>query len=174
MTKGWYGVDLIGLTISYSTFLLARHKRVPELGLFQDLSVEELTRVLVPLIEESVKRHIGALALRLGPKLERGEGSHKLETVPNQTDNDPCCLHTNTGTLSQHHLRPGSRVGAGDGKLEEAFHQTLNTWGLETVKNENHQENFLSMGFKKTTLQDYFLGKYCIFFRPCSDTKSDV
>ena len=126
--------------------------------------MEELTRVLVPLIEDSVKRHIESLALRISHKLEagRGQASHKLKLEPNQTDNDSCCLHTNTEpTLSQHHL--SSRVRAGAEELQQEFQQTLNIWGLETGKeesNDNHLENILSMGFKKTTLQDYFIGEY--------------
>ena len=152
----------------------------PMLGLFncktetftwnicQELSVDELTRVLVPLIEESVKRHIESLALRISHKLEPGRGQRTLKLAPaNQTDNDSCCLHTNTGdqTLSQ---EPGraARVRAGAEELQEEFQQTLNTWGLETTKlgSDNHQENFLSMGFKKTTLQDYFIGEFFICF----------
>ena len=130
--------------------------------------MEELTRVLVPLIEDSVKRHIESLALRISHKLEagRGQGSHKLKLEPNQTDNDSCCLHTNTEpTLSQHHL--SSRVRAGAEELQQEFQQTLNTWGLETGKeesNDNHLENILSMGFKKTTLQDYFIGEYYLLY----------
>ena len=166
--------------------------------------MEELTRVLVPLIEESVKRHMESLALRISHNLERGEAACRLplKLDPNQTDNDPRRLHTDAAqtlsqhqsqkslhtdlskTLSQHqsqeslhpdpgpsqtlsqHQReesgPGSRVGAGRGDLEEECRQTLSSWGLDTRKdkNYNHEENFLSLGFKKTTLQDYFIGEF--------------
>ena len=128
--------------------------------------MEELTRVLVPLIEDSVKRHIESLALRISHKLEAERG-HKLKLDPNQTDNDSCCLHTNTETLSQHQLGNPPRVRAGAEDLQQEFQQTLNTWGLETGKeknSDNHLENILSMGFKKTTLQDYFIGEYCCYF----------
>ena len=136
--------------------------------------MDELTRVLVPLIEESVKRHIESLALRISHKLESGRGQQRtLKLAPaNQTDNDSCCLHTNTEpqTLSQHDLSnpessKAARVGAGGEELQEEFQQTLNSWGLETakVKDDNHQENLLSMGFKTTTLQDYFIGEFFMF-----------
>ena len=124
---------------------------------------------MVPLIEESVKRHIESLALRISHKLEPGRGQRTLKLAPaNQTDNDSCCLHTNSGdqTLSQHQEPTGAaRVRAGREELQEEFQQTLNTWGLETTKlgRDNHQENFLSMGFKKTTLQDYFIGEFLFF-----------
>ena len=103
----------------------------------------------------------------------RGQLQRTLKLAPaNQTDNDSCCLHTNTEpqTLSQHHLSypepvRAARVGAGAEELQEEFQQTLNSWGLETAKviNDNHQENLLSMGFKKTTLQDYFIGESYFF-----------
>ena len=149
--------------------------------------MEELTRVLVPLIEESVKRHMESLALRISHNFERGEAACRLplKLDPNQTDNDPRRLHTDAAqTLSQHqsqeslhpdpgpsqtlsqHQReesgPSARVGAGRGDLEEECRQTLSSWGLDTRKdkNYNHEENLLSLGFKKTTLQDYFIGEF--------------
>ena len=141
--------------------------------------MEELTRVLVPLIEESVKRHMESLALRISHNLERGEAACRLplKLDPNQTDNDPRRLHTDAAqTLSQHQTQKSlhtdlsktlsqhqsARVGAGRGDLEEECRQTLSSWGLDTrkEKNYNHEENLLSLGFKKTTLQDYFLGEF--------------
>ena len=140
----------------------------------QERNLEELTKLLTPIIEDTVKRHIETIAQRISEKFQyctststtenrelEGKASLKSNFNSNQldnVDNEVMGVHTNVPSpVNQKRTRP---TEAG---LEEELRQILQSWDVETETETTDQQSiFRKLGSGPTTLQDYHIGEWKI------------
>ena len=130
-----------------------------------------MTKLLTPIIEDTVKRHIETIAQRISEKFQycnltsrtenrrlEGKTSLKFNFNSNQldnVDNEVMRVHTNVpSSVKQKRTRP-SEAG-----IEVELKQILQSWDVETETETTDQQSIFSkLGSGPTTLQDYHIGE---------------
>ena len=130
-----------------------------------------MTKLLTPIIEDTVKRHIETIAQRISEKFQyctststtenrelEGKASLKSNFNSNQldnVDNEVMRVHTNVpSSVKQKRTRP-SEAG-----IEVELKQILQSWDVETETETTDQQSIFSkLGSGPTTLQDYHIGE---------------
>ena len=129
--------------------------------------MEELAKLLTPIIESSVKRHIENITSRIS---RENLSKRRSDFNSNQEDNEGMGLHTkcrpdySKAVNSKNSSETRNRVKQGTRQLEHSFKDILASWGIDpnNSSSEEHNDAFTKMGCQPTTLQDYYIGKLSI------------
>ena len=125
--------------------------------------MEELTKLLTPIIENSVKHHIENIANRISENFKSAAAA-ETDFNSNRVDNECGGQNTRCGTLAEYlkvHLNePATRVQEGSNEIHEGLGDILKTLGVNVENSDanGHSNAFLQLGCKPTTLQDYYIG----------------
>ena len=140
--------------------------------------MEELTRLLMPIIEDAVKRNIDKIASKISEKLkyklnENTSSGKYTDFNSNDVDveNKFCSdsdMHTDEGGDSVgDESRLGSvfdpkakRCKSGTDNLKEELSKTLGDWKIDTSDKTNFSFGLWQSPECGTNLQDYYLGEF--------------
>ena len=141
--------------------------------------MEELTRILMPIIEESVKRNIDKIASKISEKLmeektykltANTKGKNCIDFNSNEIDVETkfsADTHIGDGSDSlEGHSRAATRhdpkakrCKSGTANLKEELSKTLGDWNIDTSDKTNFSFGLWQSRECGTTLQDYYLGE---------------